>query len=210
MRDGFFVEQLSIRGVDAYGFDISEYAISKVPEPVTDRCRVASLVEPIDGSYDLVSCIEVLEHMSPDEARKAIANLCAVADRVLFSSSPLDYAESTHVNVRPPEAWAADFAAHGFFRNLDYDATNLTPWAVLYERRSDDPGDIVRAYERVQTRMESEIRQLRENTLRVSHERDVRGAAKRGRRCSRGNSNARSRTSRANCSGCETPSSGSR
>ena len=170
---GFLVEQLYIRGVDAYGVDISEYAISKVPEPVADRCRVASLVEPIDGTYDLVSCIEVLEHMVPDEARKAVANLCAVADRVLFSSSPLDYSEATHVNVRPPEAWAADFAAHGFFRNLDYDATYLTPWAALYERRSDDPGDIVRAYERVQTRMEAEIHQLRENALKTSHARGL-------------------------------------
>jgi hypothetical protein len=172
---GFLVEQLYIRGVDACGVDISEYAISQVPEAVADRCRVASLVEPIDGTYDLVTTIEVLEHMVPDDARKAIGNLCAVTDRVLFSSSPLDYSEATHVNVRPPEAWASDFAAHGFFRNLDYDATYLTPWAVLYERRSDDPGDIVRAYERVQTRMESEIRQLRENALRGAHERDVLG-----------------------------------
>ena len=82
---GFLVEQLYIRGVDAYGVDISEYAISKVPEPVADRCRVASLVEPIDGTYDLVSCIEVLEHMVPDEARKAVGQpLCRRRSRALL------------------------------------------------------------------------------------------------------------------------------
>ena len=177
---GFLVEQLYIRGVDAYGVDISEYAISKVPEPVADRCRVASLVEPIDGTYDLVSCIEVLEHMVPDEARKAVANLCAVADRVLFSSSPLDYSEATHVNVRPPEAWAADFAAHGFFRNLDYDATYLTPWAALYERRSDDPGESSARTSECRRAMEAEIRQLRENALKTSHATTVSVARKAG------------------------------
>ena len=133
------VEQLHDLGVDAYGIDISEYAISQIPDALRDRCRAGSLADPIDGRYDLVTCIEVVEHMVPEDARKAIGNISAVTDRVLFSSSPLDYAEATHVNVRPPEAWAADFAEHGFFRNLDVDASFLTPWAVVFERQSNDP-----------------------------------------------------------------------
>jgi hypothetical protein len=173
---GMLVEQLHDLGVDAYGIDISEYAISQIPDALRDRCRVGSLADPIDGRFDLVTCIEVVEHMVPEDARKAIGNMCAVTDRVLFSSSPLDYAEATHVNVRPPEAWAADFAEHGFFRNLDLDASFLTPWAVVFERQSNDPRDIVRAYERVQVRMDTEIRQLRESALLRSQERDASGS----------------------------------
>ena len=182
----------------------------KVPEPVADRCRVGSLVEPIDGTYDLVTCIEVLEHMAPDEAARPSPTSALSTDRVLFSSSPLDYAEATHVNVRPPEAWAADFATHGFFRNLDYDATYLTPWAVLYERRSDDPGDIVRAYERVQSRMEAEIRQLRENALRDVARARCPAVPRAG--ATQGSRGARTSVEdlQANCSRCATPSSDSR
>jgi hypothetical protein len=105
--------------------------------------------------------------MAPDGAQKAIEHLGAVTDRVLFSSSPSDYVEATHVNVRPPESWAADFAAQGFFRDLDFDATFITPWAVLYVRGSGSPRDIVRAYERAQARKDSEIQQLRANALKA-------------------------------------------
>ena len=209
---GFLVEQLYIRGVDAYGVDISEYAISKVPEPVADRCRVASLVEPIDGTLRPRHVHRGARAHGPGRSAQGRRPTCAPSPTACsFSSSPLDYSEATHVNVRPPEAWAADFAAHGFFRNLDYDATYLTPWAVLYERRSDDPGDIVRDYDRVQTRMEAEIRQLRENALQASHARDVEATAKReATRASRRARCGTSKTSRANCSRCATPSSGSR
>ena len=118
----------------------------KVPEPVA-RPLPGRLARRTDRRHATTSsrASRCSSTWSRTKRARPSANLCAVADRVLFSSSPLDYAEATHVNVRPPEAWAADFAAHGFFRNLDYDATYLTPWAVLYERRSDDPGDIVRA-----------------------------------------------------------------
>src|SRR4051794_39820567 len=43
---GFLVEALRERGVDAYGIDISSYAIANVHESVRDRCRVGSVIEP--------------------------------------------------------------------------------------------------------------------------------------------------------------------
>ena len=164
---GLLVEQLSRRGVDAWGVDISKYAITQVHETVADRCWVASLTEPLDRRYDLVVCIEVVEHMWPDDARTAIANLCAASDRVLFSSSPSDYAEPTHLNVQPPEHWSAEFAGHGFFRNLDHDASYIAPWSVLYERQSADPRDLVRNYDRVYWRLSDEVSQLRTSLVQL-------------------------------------------
>src|SRR5438132_3254774 len=40
---GFLVEELRKRGVEAEGFDVSEFAISQVHESIADHCRVASL-----------------------------------------------------------------------------------------------------------------------------------------------------------------------
>jgi hypothetical protein len=156
--------------VDAWGVDISKYAITQVHESVADRCSVASLVEPLDRRYDLVVCIEVVEHMWPDDARTAIANLCAASDRVLFSSSPSDYAEPTHLNVQPPEYWSAQFAEHGLFRNLDHDASYIAPWSVLYERQSADPRELVRNYDRSYWRLSNEVGQLRDSIVQL-HER---------------------------------------
>ena len=158
---GILVEQLARRGVESTGFDISEYAIGKAEEFVPGRCRVGSLTEPIDGHYDLVTCIEVVEHLWPDDARRAIANLCAATDRVLFSSSPDDFREPSHVNLQPQEQWTVEFAAHGFYRNLDYDSSYLARWAALYERRDVGPGDVIREYDRAHCRLRDEIAELR-------------------------------------------------
>ena len=144
---GLLVQALVLAGADAHGTDISESAVASAHSDVRDRLSVATAVDPIEGSWELVTCIEVVEHMSPVDSGRAIANMCAVTDRVLFSSGPGDYAEPTHVNVRPPADWAAAFAEHGFFRRTDIDLSFLTPWAVLFERTDLDVRAVVHRYE---------------------------------------------------------------
>jgi SAM-dependent methyltransferase len=164
---GMLVESLRNRHVDAYGIDVSEWAIANMPEAVRRYCRNASLVEPIEGHYDLVTCIEVIEHIpSPDDA-KAVEQLCKITDRILLSSSPHDYAEPTHVTVRPPEDWATMFARQGFVRDVDFDATFLTPWAVLYRRNHDPLPEVVRHFERRLARSQEEVSQLRTRALQM-------------------------------------------
>ncbi len=162
---GFLVEALNERGVDAWGVDISEYAISKAHESVRERCSVASLSEPLPRRYDLITCIEVIEHVPPEETDKVVANLCNATDRLLFSSTPGDYGEPTHLNVRPPESWAAAFAREGFFRDLDRDASWLSPWATLYTRIDEPIAETVRRYERSWWRLHGEISEMREALL---------------------------------------------
>lgn len=145
---GFFVEMLRKRGIEAYGVDISEYAISEVDESIKPYCWVGSVAEPFPQRYDLIVCIEVLEHMTQWEAEKAVENLCAHADDIIFSSTPFDYREATHFNVHSPEYWSSLFARHGFFRDVDFDATFITPWSIRFQRRKDALPRIIRDYER--------------------------------------------------------------
>ena len=167
---GLLVEALVARGIDAHGVDISEYAISQAAPAVAGRCRAVSLTTPLDGRYDLIVCIEVLEHMPPAEAQTALVNICAHTDDVLFSSSPTDFGETTHVNVRPPEEWAEAFAREGFLRDLDYDASYITPWAVRYRRRSEPIPRVVREYERVTARLMIERNELRQQVLQFDRQ----------------------------------------
>lgn len=162
---GFLVEQLRKRGVDAKGIDISEYAISQADESVAEHLSVASLTEPIEGRYDLVVSIEVIEHIPPAEADAAIANLCAAADRLLISTTPEDFGEATHVNVQPPEAWSAALAREGFVRDLERDFSYITPWAALYTRSEEPTSEIVRRYDRAWWRQRREVRGVREALL---------------------------------------------
>lgn len=158
---GFLVESLVKHGVDAWGVDISEFAISQVDESVRDRCRVASLTEPLTERYDLITCIEVLEHIPAPETRKALDNLCAASDRILFSSTSNDFGEPTHVNVQPQEAWTAMFAANGFVKNLEIDLGYISPWAALYEKRDESAPELARRYDRALTRQRQENWELR-------------------------------------------------
>jgi hypothetical protein len=159
---GFLIEQLRRRQVEAWGIDISDYAIGQAHESIRAFCKVGSITEPFDRTYDLIVCIEVVEHMPPADAARAIANLCAHTDDILFSSSPDDFAEATHINVQPAEHWAEAFARQGFFHDLSFDASFITPWAARFCRRSEPAHRIVRDYERRLSMLQEENRQLRE------------------------------------------------
>jgi 2-polyprenyl-3-methyl-5-hydroxy-6-metoxy-1,4-benzoquinol methylase len=128
---GFLVEALRERSVDAFGFDISEYAIEQVPAELEPYVWVASITDPIEQSYDVIVCIEVLEHLPEAHGAQAVANLCDHAGAVLFSSTPEDVTEATHQNVQPATYWAELFAGHGFFRDDTFDASVIAPHAVL-------------------------------------------------------------------------------
>jgi hypothetical protein len=166
---GLLVEQLRNRGVDAAGVDISDYAYAQMPDEVREHCWVASLTEPIDRKFDLVTCVEVVEHMPASDVRAAIANLCSVTDKVLLSSSPFDYGEPTHLNVQPPEYWSSLMAANGFVRDFDYDASYLTPWAALYVRHPGGISDVVRDYDRAWWRLREEVQEVRAKVLELQN-----------------------------------------
>lgn len=145
---GMVVESLRDRGVEAYGVDISEYAIANVREDIRPYCQVGSILQPFPRRYDLIICIEVLEHLAARDAERAVANIVAHTDDVLFSSSPKDFKETTHFNVQPPEWWAELFARHNFYRDVGFDASFVTPWAVRFRRLKGPVARVVADYER--------------------------------------------------------------
>jgi len=143
------VEALRERGVQADGIDISEYAIANAREAARAYCSVGSILEPFPQKYDLITCIEVVEHLPLEQAEYAIQNLCDHTHDILFTSTPHHYGEDTHFNVRPPEYWTELFARHGFIRDVDFEAPYLAEWATRYRRNHDPLPRIVAAYERV-------------------------------------------------------------
>jgi SAM-dependent methyltransferase len=169
---GLLVRALAERGVDARGGDVSEFAITEAPPGLAERLEVKDLTEPFTDRYDLITCIEVLEHMAPDQARTAIGHLCGATDRILLSSTPEDFGEPTHINVRPSAAWAQDFAAHGFYRRTDIDASFVSPWAVLLERAAPTPVEVVVGYETMIAPILREVLAKRQAVLQLQREID--------------------------------------
>lgn len=136
---GHLVAALRDRGVEAYGIDISEYAVTHAREDIREYCFQGSLAEPMPKGlperFDLVVSIEVLEHLYTEDGEKAIANLCKLTDAIIFSSTPDDFSDPTHLNVQQREYWARLFAQNGFLDDLVYRPKYLTYHAVCYRRR---------------------------------------------------------------------------
>ncbi len=159
---GFLVEAFRTRGVEAYGIDISEYAIQNVHPSIQPYCRVGSITESFGQTYDMITNIEVLEHMPPAEAEKAMENLCAHTGQVIFSSTPFDYKEVTHFNVHDPEVWAGQFARFGFYRDIDADLSFITPWAGRFVQEKRTNVILVQEYERKFWQLRKENLDLRQ------------------------------------------------
>ena len=138
---GFLVESLRDRGVEAYGYDISEYAIGEVRADIKPYCWVGSARDAIRENYDLITCIEVCEHISDSDAREALRQMTSHADCVLFSSTPNNFTEPTHVNVHPIIDWLRLFAQFSFAPDETFDAAFVAPQAVLFRRTQNLPSD---------------------------------------------------------------------
>lgn len=138
---GYLVEALRDRGVEAYGIDISEYAIHAVRKDIRPFCAVNSITESIPYTFpqkfDLIITIEVLEHLFPEDSAIAIANLCQYTDMIIFSSTPSDIEDRTHVNVQQREYWARIFAKNNFYRELSQPMEFISPWAMVFVKKHD-------------------------------------------------------------------------
>jgi len=146
---GFLVEQLRNNGIEAYGIDISEYGIKQVLPEIKKYCKVHSILDPLDDDYDLVICIEVLEHLFPDDAERAIENICNHTKDVVFSSTPTDIVEKTHHNVREPAYWSKLFSKYGFFRDTSFDGSGISNWAVRFSKNRISKTDLLTSYEEI-------------------------------------------------------------
>ncbi|HWD93766.1 MAG TPA: glycosyltransferase [Verrucomicrobiae bacterium] len=131
---GFLVENLRDLGVEASGVDVSPYAISQVREDIRPFCRAAAGTEPIEGTFDLITCIEVAEHMPEADAKAMIKEICRHTDQIIFSSSPDDTEEPTHINLHPAEYWIELFREQGFFPDYCFEPGFITPQAMRFLR----------------------------------------------------------------------------
>lgn len=138
---GLLSEALLDREIDVRGFDVSPYAISQARADVAERLSVHNILEPIPSisgeKYDVAVCIEVLEHIPADLVDGAIENLCACSDRIVFSSSPDDFEEPTHLCVLPTGDWIKKFEQFGFYPDRsNHVAAYIAPHArVMVKRR---------------------------------------------------------------------------
>jgi SAM-dependent methyltransferase len=136
---GFLVDAYRRRGWSAEGCDVSEYAIGEGVRRRIEGLR-AGLLPALDypaGAFDLVTCIDVIEHLTGDvyAAYRAEFRRLLAPGGVLFVATPNaldcsgynvfsdDWVEHdvTHINYRSVAELSQDFA--GYERVLTHGVT---------------------------------------------------------------------------------------
>lgn len=128
-------------GVDAWGVEISRYAVENCDEEIRGRVLWGDLtrVETLpQRRFDLVLAYDLVEHVPKPEI--AVPNLCGLSGRWIHVKAPdirgLDKEEcrrfdSTHITGRSIRWWIERIEECGFSLVLDYDYT-LLKWDPEY------------------------------------------------------------------------------
>ncbi len=88
---GHLVEVLRERGIDAEGCDVSRYAVDHATPGAIGHVRVANLFTGLpweDGRFELVTALEILEHLPPDRVGAALTELRRVCSGYLYATIP--------------------------------------------------------------------------------------------------------------------------
>lgn len=112
-------------GFACYGIDISRYALSFVKRAVKAPLICGDIQSgiPFRVSFDLIACLEVLEHLeNPDAALQHIYDALRPSG-LFFATTPNlnsklpwfpPFKDPTHINVRSPKQWEASLKSVGF------------------------------------------------------------------------------------------------
>ena len=171
---GSLVQRLRTYGVQAFGLAFEQHPARGIHPSMQSFCWVGTPIDALTQRYDLIVALEILQHFPSQEAEQAIANFCVYTDDVLFSSFPFADRDAPRLNTQPLEYWAGQFAEHGFFRDVDFDASFVSPWAARFRRTRGPVARVVTDYERRWWQLQQESRARRELNLAQSHELIVR------------------------------------
>ena len=91
--------------------------ISDVPtlDP-RESYAIADLEKPLslNRKFDLVMCLEVVEHLSNGRSKSIVQNLCALGPVVLFSAAIPRQGGLDHINEQLLSFWVEHFRRHGY------------------------------------------------------------------------------------------------
>lgn len=121
---GYLVHALRLLGKDAWGIDISEYAIANCHPAIRDRVsHWQSALDDLNKKYDLLIAKDVLEHIDESDIPDTLAQMRRVAKQALLVI-PLgedglfrirEYEiDKTHVTRKDEEWWIGKIRDAGF------------------------------------------------------------------------------------------------
>lgn len=141
---GVFVREMNILGVSAVGAEknphFQEWHNAQGWEPYTFLLDDFANSEDPDGvwhpmiKHDIVTCIEVMEHITDEDLHPVLDDIAANCKLFVFSSTPhrSDKDEEWgHINIKQKEEWKAMFKEHGLTWVEDLNLP--TNWTMVFK-----------------------------------------------------------------------------
>lgn len=145
---GFLVKALRILDINAYGCDISSYAISKCDAEVKDYCFHMSGTIPFQNKFKYIISKDVLEHLNEDELDNFLMEAHNFTNK-MFLIIPLGYIDNnnnerfiienyendiTHILRKPIEWWNNKLMSHKWnFDSCTYSVKGIKEsWTNFY------------------------------------------------------------------------------
>jgi SAM-dependent methyltransferase len=113
---GYSVKRLRELGVEAYGYDISKWAVEQAEAPYIGTFDFSTT--PLDSTYELIYSYDVIEHIPEERLEFAARNLWTACEKNLVvvpalypEGTTFDPNEETHEIFHPYEWWLDFFTA---------------------------------------------------------------------------------------------------
>lgn len=145
---GYLVKAMRILGIDAYGCDISKYAISNVDSDVKKFCFCIEENQKsifLNNSYDWLITKDVLEHMTEVAIDHLLSEAYKYAGK-MFHVIPLGnldnnfvipeyHYDPSHIQIQTKEWWTNKFKQHGWsVTRFDYFVPYIKEnWTTKYK-----------------------------------------------------------------------------
>lgn len=120
---GYLVEDLRKLGIEAFGIDISRYAVKHSPKAIRKFLTVGDIrVFPYSRKFDVVVSYDVLEHIPEEDIEKVIKNIYQVCKKYSLHSFEFekDDRDLSHVNIQKPEYWVEKFTKENLFQLVEF------------------------------------------------------------------------------------------
>jgi ubiquinone/menaquinone biosynthesis C-methylase UbiE len=132
---GYLVQGLRLLGIETYGIDVSEYAVSTAPENIKKFVCVGSTTDLSrfkDKEFDLITCYDILEHLTDEELSKTLPEITRVLKPSGYLTMKCPFikydwdADKSHINIKPEVEWITLFNQYGFENHVPQ--VKKAPW----------------------------------------------------------------------------------
>lgn len=137
---GYLVRHLRSRGVEAFGVDISDYAIDNVAPDIAPYVRTFDLTW-VNANYfgedrfTIVTNFETMEHIPQEHTVRALEHMFRMlvphgiaVMNICTEESPGKDSDPTHCNIQPRSWWRNVLQAVGFIERPDLEAKFREFW----------------------------------------------------------------------------------